>query len=78
VTHHEHENATAQHAHPNLLGPQDDELAECPVMPGSMVVKAEAEAAGLARDYNGQRYYLCCAGCAPLFDADPAKYAAAV
>ena len=31
-----------------------DEIAECVVMPGSMVVKAEAEAAGLYRDYEGQ------------------------
>ena len=52
-----------------------DEIAECVVMPGSMVVKAEAEAAGLYRDYEGQRYWFCCAACGPLWDADPAKYA---
>jgi YHS domain-containing protein len=42
-----------------------------------MVVKSEAEAAGLVRDYEGNRYWLCCAACGPLFDADPAKYATA-
>jgi YHS domain-containing protein len=44
-------------------------------MPGTMVVKAEAEAAGLYRDYEGQRYWFCCAACGPLWDADPARYA---
>jgi len=55
----------------------DDATAECPVMPGSTVNKAEAEEAGLFRDYDGQRYWLCCAGCGPRFDADPARYATA-
>jgi YHS domain-containing protein len=62
----------------NLLGPSADEIAECPVMRGSTVVKADAEAKGLFRDYEGQRYWFCCAGCEAPFDADPAKYAAAV
>lgn len=61
----------------NLLGSGSDELAECPVMAGSQVVKADAESAGLFLDYEGNRYWFCCAGCGPLFDADPAKYAAA-
>ncbi|PJI36798.1 hypothetical protein CTI14_72325, partial [Methylobacterium radiotolerans] len=29
------------------------------------------------RDHEGTRYYFCCAGCGPAFDADPAKYATA-
>jgi YHS domain-containing protein len=53
------------------------DAAECPVMPGSMVNKADAEASGLYRDYNGQRYWFCCAACGPMWDADPDKYAAA-
>ncbi|WP_043497209.1 hypothetical protein [Georgenia sp. SUBG003] len=53
-----------------------DDVAECPVMPGSMVVKRDAEAAGLFRDFEGRRYWLCCAGCGPRFDASPARYAA--
>lgn len=61
----------------NLLGPSPDEIAECPVMRGSTVVKADAEAKGLFRDYEGQRYWFCCAACEAPFDADPAKYAAA-
>ena len=51
------------------------EMAECPVMVGTPVVKADAEEAGLYRDHNGQRYWLCCASCGPLFDADPDRYA---
>ena len=47
------------------------------VMPRSQVIKIDPEAKGLYRAYEGQRYWLCCAACAPAFDADPAKYAAA-
>nr|WP_172802053.1 YHS domain-containing protein [Agrococcus carbonis] len=54
-----------------------DDIAECPVMVGSTILKADAEAAGLVRDYEGTRYYLCCAACGPLFDAEPAKYVSA-
>ncbi|RGE19101.1 hypothetical protein [Leucobacter sp. wl10] len=53
-----------------------DDMTTCPVMVGNPVSKQAAEAAGLVRDYDGQRYWLCCAGCGPLFDADPGKYAA--
>ncbi|MRX44404.1 YHS domain-containing protein [Agromyces kandeliae] len=73
-------NATGHASKPDeatdlLRGP--DDLAECPVMPGSMVVKADAERAGLFRDHDGQRYWFCCAACGPLFDADPERYAMA-
>jgi YHS domain-containing protein len=54
-----------------------DDLAECPVMTGTPVNKAQAEAAGLFRDHKGQRYWFCCAACGPMFDADPEEYAAA-
>jgi YHS domain-containing protein len=76
---HEHGGHThGGHSHSaNLLGPSADEIAECPVMRGSTVVKSEAEAKGLFRDYEGQRYWFCCAACEAPFDADPAKYAAA-
>jgi YHS domain-containing protein len=74
---HGHPTASSHHGL-NLLGPTADELAECPVMRGSTVVKADAEAKGLFRDYEGRRYWFCCAGCEAPFDADPAKYAAAV
>nr|WP_208760007.1 YHS domain-containing protein [Paenarthrobacter nitroguajacolicus] len=59
----------------HLLNPRSDDLAECPVMTGRQVVKADAEATGLFRDYEGNRYWFCCAGCGPLFDSDPARYA---
>ncbi|MDN4599331.1 YHS domain-containing protein [Leifsonia sp. F6_8S_P_1A] len=63
----------------NLLGTGTgtDDLTECVVMKGATVSKAKAEAAGLFRDHNGQRYWFCCAGCAPKFDANPAAYVAA-
>lgn len=67
MTHHHH---VAADTHP-------EESATCPVMPGNTVLKAEAEEEGLVRDHHGVRYYLCCADCAPLWDADPAKYATA-
>ena len=54
----------------------DAETTTCPVMVGSPVDKAKAGQAGLYRDFEGERYYFCCAGCGPAFDADPAKYAA--
>lgn len=53
----------------------ENAVASCPVMAGTPVVKAEAEAKGLFRDYDGERFWFCCAGCGPAFDADPAKYA---
>ncbi|WP_019482614.1 YHS domain-containing protein [Arthrobacter sp. TB 23] len=55
----------------------EDEIAYCPVMKGSTVLKADAEEEGLVRDYKGKRYYLCCDDCAPMFDADPDRYATA-
>ena len=58
----------------NLLG-GDQDTTTCPVMVGTPVVKAVAEAQGLFRDFEGQRYWFCCAGCGPAFDSDPAKYA---
>ncbi|MFC6356057.1 hypothetical protein [Luethyella okanaganae] len=68
--------AMSESAH-NLLATDGADVAECPVMKGSMVDKAEAEAAGLVREYEGKQYWLCCAGCGPLFDANPAQYATA-
>ena len=64
-------------AAPSAPDIQDDgDVAECPVMTGTPVNKAQAEAAGLYRDHNGQRYWFCCAACGPLWDADPDEYAA--
>jgi P-type Cu+ transporter len=33
--------------------------------------------AAASMTHNGKTYYVCCAGCKPKFDGDPAKYAAA-
>ncbi|QSB04996.1 hypothetical protein [Natronoglycomyces albus] len=58
-----------------LAATKAEDIVDCPVMPGSTVIKSEAEAAGLYRDYLGQRYWLCCETCGPMFDEDPAAYA---
>jgi len=44
----------------------------CPVL-GDVIPSAD-KAAGF-QDYEGKRYYFCCAGCPETFAADPAKYA---
>lgn len=54
-----------------------EEVTDCPVMPGSPVIKADAEAVGLFRDHDGVRYWFCCDECGPLFDADPQQYVGA-
>ena len=54
-----------------------DDVAECPVMTRNPGQQGQAEAAGLYRDHNGQRYWFCCAACGPMWDADPDEYAAA-
>lgn len=61
----------------NLTDTRVDDITECPVMVGTTVIKTQAEEAGLYRDYQGQRYWLCCTSCGPLFDADPDRYATA-
>ncbi len=70
---HGHGHGDAQAAPSSVA--EDDVVAECVVMPGTPVVKEEAELAGLVREYEGKKYYLCCDACGPLFDADPARYA---
>lgn len=42
----------------------------CPVMGNQGVVSAKIEYS----DYDGKRYYFCCEGCKPKFDAEPKKY----
>lgn len=66
--HHHHGDAPA--VNPSTL---DDTQAICPVT-GDVVVKAETEALGHSRTYNGQTYYFCCATCVQLFDKNPEKY----
>lgn len=69
--------AAATNGRENLMANAgSDDMTTCPVMVGSPVSKAAAEAVGLFRDYEGERYYFCCGGCGPAFDSDPAKYAA--
>lgn len=68
--HHHHHHGDAPAVDPATL---DDTQAICPVT-GDVVVKAEAEALGHSRHYNGQTYYFCCATCVQLFDKNPEKY----
>jgi Cu2+-exporting ATPase len=65
------------HTSPAALTAPEADLSVCPVMPSNVVVKSEAEAAGYFRDYEGERYWLCCGGCGPRFDADPQRFVAA-
>ncbi len=74
-----HEHAGHEHGGGHLCGADTSGLpasavTECAVM-HSAVVKADAEAAGLVRDYEGMRFWLCCPRCAEKWDADPAQYA---
>jgi YHS domain-containing protein len=72
TSHHHHDH---DHDHDPVKPGVD--TAECPVMPGRFVAKAKAEARGWVRHYAGRTYWLCCAGCVPKFDTDPAKFAVA-
>ena len=44
----------------------------CPVTQEK--IASVKDAAG-SSTYKGKTYYFCCAGCKPMFDKDPAKYA---
>ncbi|SDO04579.1 Cu+-exporting ATPase [Cryobacterium flavum] len=69
--------ATAGNGRENLMGGStSDDMTTCPVMVGNPVSKKAAEAVGLYRDHESERYYFCCGGCGPAFDSDPTKYAA--
>ncbi|WP_246126218.1 heavy metal translocating P-type ATPase [Nesterenkonia populi] len=58
----------------DLAAVNSADVTECLVMAGTPVIKSQAEDEGLYRDYNGERYWFCCAACGPLFDADPDRY----
>ena len=70
-THPSHDHAPSTDV---IADASSEELTECPVMVGTPVVKSEAEAAGLVREHDGRRYWLCCDTCADLFDGDPDRY----
>lgn len=70
--------AAVQGRDTSIGGDASGDMTTCPVMAGSPVSKAAAEAVGLYRDYEGERYHFCCAGCGPAFDSDPATYAASM
>ena len=45
--------------------------AFCPVMNTEFEVKKDSPRS----EYQGRHYVFCCAGCKPMFDKEPAKYA---
>ena len=49
----------------------------CAVMKDHEVNVADATKKKMFADYNGNRYFFCCAGCKPEFEKDPAKFAKA-
>lgn len=46
----------------------------CPVMPDHKVDIKKATKSKMFADYEGRRYFFCCAGCPDKFKADPKKY----
>ena len=58
----------------DLTSRRAEDVTECPVMVGTPVIKSEAEEAGFYRDYQGQRYWMCCGSCGRCFDSDPELY----
>lgn len=59
------------------LPASDDATARCAVIPARLIAKIEAASQGWMRYYRGRTYWLCCAGCGLVFDANPQQYAAA-
>ena len=51
------------------------EELSCAVMGDHKLKVAEATEKKLFKDYNGKRYFFCCAGCPPAFEKDPEKFA---
>jgi YHS domain-containing protein len=47
----------------------------CAVMPSHKVNVKEATKAKMYQDYNGRRYFFCCAACPAAFKSNPKKYA---
>ena len=47
----------------------------CAVMKSHKVNLKDATAKKTFTDYKGNRYFFCCAGCAPEFKKNPEKYA---
>lgn len=62
-----------EHGHHDVVAGPGDELVTCAVK-GTTTVRSQAEASGLVRDFESERYYFCCGHCAELFDADPHAY----
>lgn len=46
----------------------------CPVMEEHKVNIKEATKKKMYADFEGRRYFFCCAGCKPAFEKEPAKF----
>lgn len=57
-----------------FVAPAQEANSICPVSEETL----KPGKAGAFRDYNGVRYYLCCADCIGAFDKNPAEFAAKV
>jgi YHS domain-containing protein len=70
------QNHDEHHHHPDVFSEAiaAERQATCPVT-GDTVDMQEAEVAGHVREYNGKKYYFCCATCVQQFDKNPEKYA---
>ena len=55
--------------------PKGGHEVHCAVMKEHKISVDEATKKKAYADYKGNRYYFCCAGCAPTFKKNPAKYA---
>ncbi len=61
--------AGGHHCQHDVVAGPGDVLVTCAVK-GTSTLKSTAEAAGLFRDHQGQRFYFCCRRCQDLFDAE--------
>ena len=57
---------------PTLAGPKDAKKTGAPVL--CAVTGEEVKDTSKPVAYNNKNYYICCAGCKPQFDKNPAKY----
>lgn len=71
-----HDHDTHEHHHHHdapIASIPRDRQAVCPVT-GDIFDKVEAEKLGHVREYEGKKYYFCCATCVKLFANNPKPY----
>lgn len=68
MTEEQHKNMAGEKMEGMAAGPDTAKADICPVEGGK--IKGKANFA----DYNGRRYYFCCAACPPKFEKEPQKF----